>query len=577
MNAPLGPSDAALVARVLEADRDAFAQVYDRYGPRLYDFAYSMLRHREDAADAVADSFVTFAEKLPQLREPDRLRPWLYAIVRSECLRRLKARKRVSYGDDEQLIAMADDAITPEQSAEQAALTQLVWDAAAGLADRDRALLDLHLRQGLEGAELGEAMGVSAANAYVMLNRLRAQVDKSLGALLIARLGRDDCDELDTLLVDWDGTFSPLIRKRVARHVENCEICGERRKKIVSPWMLLAGVPMFAAPAALRDRVVNDTQLVAYSGAAAAAGGPASGGTTAPAGGGRFLTRTRAAAAAAVFVAAAGVTTVVVWPDDPTPTTSAVPGESTSLDPTDGPITPTATQAPSPEVSPTASTTTSADPSATPSSSDLPTVEATLADASLTLSSRTIALGTTREAASVRIGNHGEVPLFYFATTETPWLTVSPARDTVPGGASSTLSVRANRGQVREGSATGVVRIRWNGGSTTVRVSIRQENDPTVESVTADGRPVCGDNTVRVAAIVRDESRLKSVTLHWADPDPVNTKHTRAMTRSGSRWVAQMGPVTIGGDVDFYVVATDRFGNTTRSDTVTVGASPCPQ
>ena len=140
-----------------------------------------------------------------------------------------------------------------------------MWDAAAGLADRDRALLDLHLRQGLEGAELGEAMGVTAANAYTMLNRLRAQVDRSLGALLIARLGRDDCDELDDLLADWDGTFSPLIRKRVSRHVDDCEVCGERRKKILSPWMLLAGVPMFTAPALLRDRVVENTQLVAYT------------------------------------------------------------------------------------------------------------------------------------------------------------------------------------------------------------------------------------------------------------------------------------------------------------------------
>src|SRR5205085_8226241 len=196
-----------------------------------------------------ADSFVTFAEKLPQLREPDRLRPWLYAIVRSECLRRLKQRKRVSYGDDEQLAEMADDAMTPDEAAEKAALTKLVWDAAAGLADRDRALLDLHLRQGLEGAELGEAMGVSASNAYVMLNRLRAQIDRSLGALLIARLGRDDCEELDELLGDWDGSFSPLIRKRVARHVEGCSICGERRKRMLSPWMLLAGVPLFVAPA----------------------------------------------------------------------------------------------------------------------------------------------------------------------------------------------------------------------------------------------------------------------------------------------------------------------------------------
>ena len=42
MTAPLGlpeASDAELVARVLEAGREAFALVYDRYGTKLYDFS----------------------------------------------------------------------------------------------------------------------------------------------------------------------------------------------------------------------------------------------------------------------------------------------------------------------------------------------------------------------------------------------------------------------------------------------------------------------------------------------------------------------------------------------------------
>jgi RNA polymerase sigma factor (sigma-70 family) len=93
---PAGRPDAELVADVLAGDRAAFAEVYDRYGDRLYDFAHSMLRNPEDASDAVADAFVTFAEKLSQLREPDRLRPWLYAIVRSECLRRIRGRDRIA-------------------------------------------------------------------------------------------------------------------------------------------------------------------------------------------------------------------------------------------------------------------------------------------------------------------------------------------------------------------------------------------------------------------------------------------------------------------------------------------------
>ena len=258
---PDGSSDSELVARVLDGDRAAFAEVYDRYADRLYDFARSMLRNPEDASDAVADAFVAFAEKLPQLREPDRLRPWLYAIVRTECLRRIKARGRVAFGGDEQLVDMADTAAASDELVARSELQQLVWDAAGGLAERDRAILDLHLRQGLDGAELGEAMGVSASNAYVMMNRLRGQLERSLGALLVAKTGRSDCADLDTTLSNWDGEFSPLVRKRVARHVDGCARCTTRKAAMASPLALFAGVSAFAAPAGLRERVLSSVTL----------------------------------------------------------------------------------------------------------------------------------------------------------------------------------------------------------------------------------------------------------------------------------------------------------------------------
>jgi RNA polymerase sigma factor (sigma-70 family) len=256
-----GRPDAELVADVLTGDRAAFAEIYDRHADRLYDFAHSMLRNREDASDAVADAFVTLAEKLGQLREPDRLRPWLYAIVRAECLRRIKGRQRFVFGGDDRLTDMADTAPSADDLAAASELQQLVWDAAGGLVERDRALLDLHLRQGLDGADLGEAMGVSAASAYVMMNRLRGQLERSVGALLVAKTGRSDCADLDNTLTDWNGEFSPLVRKRVARHVDNCPQCLARKSAMASPLALFAGVPAFAAPAGLRDRVLSSVTL----------------------------------------------------------------------------------------------------------------------------------------------------------------------------------------------------------------------------------------------------------------------------------------------------------------------------
>ncbi|MDF2743819.1 MAG: putative polymerase subfamily sigma factor, partial [Actinomycetia bacterium] len=82
----------------------------------------------------------------------------------------------------------------------------------------------------------------------------------------MARLGRDDCPDLSRVLADWDGRFSPLIRKRVARHVDSCEVCGAARRKLASPLALLAAVPPMPAPAYLRGRVLERVQLTAGSG-----------------------------------------------------------------------------------------------------------------------------------------------------------------------------------------------------------------------------------------------------------------------------------------------------------------------
>src|SRR6266540_1508311 len=239
-------SDAELVAAAMAGDRGAFAAIYDRYADRLHDFCWSLLRDRDEAADATQDAFLVAAERLGQLRDPERLRPWLYAVARSQALRRARARQRVA--PEEDMIDRPDTADGPEL-----------------------------------GAELGEAMGVSASHTYVLLSRLRDQVERSLGALLVARLGRRDCPDLARLLAGWDGRFSPLIRKRVARHVDDCDVCGERRRVVASPLALLAAVPPLPAPTTLRDRVLEGFQLTGAHGTQPPGQGPDPGAPTGPA------------------------------------------------------------------------------------------------------------------------------------------------------------------------------------------------------------------------------------------------------------------------------------------------------
>lgn len=259
-------SDADLVGAALSGDRMAFAGIYDRYADRLHDFCVGMVRDRDAAADCVQDVFCTAATALDKLREPDKLRPWLYAIARNEALRRIRQRRREE--PSEELPDEASGDAGPDTLAARNELAKLVAEAAGGLSDRDRAVLELGYRHGLEGPELAEALGVSTASAKKIMQRLRDTMERSLGALLVARQGQsgNSCAELGAILAGWDGTFTILMRKRIARHIESCPTCDQDRRRMVNPVALLGGTPLFIpAPTWLRDRTLNRIQLTSAS------------------------------------------------------------------------------------------------------------------------------------------------------------------------------------------------------------------------------------------------------------------------------------------------------------------------
>jgi RNA polymerase sigma factor (sigma-70 family) len=243
-----GRSDAQLASDAAAGDRVAFAGIYDRYASRLHDFCIGMLRDREGAADCVQDTFCTAATGLAQLRDPDKLRPWLYAIARHQALRRIAQRR--SERLYEELPEMASDDPGPDTLAARNELAELITAAAGGLSDRDRAVLELAYRHGLHGPELAQALGVSTAAARTLAHRLRDTIERALGALLIARRAAthpNPCAALDAILAGWDGVFTVLIRKRIARHIDTCPTCEQDRAQLITPAALLGATPSFIA------------------------------------------------------------------------------------------------------------------------------------------------------------------------------------------------------------------------------------------------------------------------------------------------------------------------------------------
>ncbi|HEX6520595.1 MAG TPA: RNA polymerase sigma factor [Streptosporangiaceae bacterium] len=253
--------DSELVAAIVGGDPEGLAAAYDKYAARLYTYCRSVLHEPADAADAVQDTFVIAASRLGGLRDRERLRPWLYAVARNECRRRIRARAATSAL--EEAPEVTDERADVAIDAERAELRALVRAAVLGLNPAEQEVIELQLRQGLEGTEVADVLGITRNHAHALISRARDQLEVSLGVLLVARTGRQACPALDTLLESWDGELTTLWRKRINRHVERCPVCSERKRSELRPAMLLGIAPLAAlpltaaAPPGLREQVLR--------------------------------------------------------------------------------------------------------------------------------------------------------------------------------------------------------------------------------------------------------------------------------------------------------------------------------
>ena len=273
--------DSEVVASIVAGDPEGLAAAYDRYSGPLFGYCQSLLREPDDAADAVQDTFVIAASKVGRLRDPERLRAWLFTVARNECLHRLKARRAAAVLED--IPERPDESVDVGGEAERAESRELIRAAVGGLNDGERDVIN-QLWHGLEIPEVATVLGVSRNHAHSLFSRARYQLEASVGVLVVGRSGRKDCPALDQLLHDWDGRLTAPLRRRVGRHIDRCSVCSDRRRRELRPATLLSVAPgalagfalaggggpasLVLAPAGLRATVLH---LAVDHGAAAAA------------------------------------------------------------------------------------------------------------------------------------------------------------------------------------------------------------------------------------------------------------------------------------------------------------------
>jgi RNA polymerase sigma-70 factor, ECF subfamily len=171
----MGPD---LIGRAKRGDKEAFTVIVLEHGDRLYSVAYRILRDAVRAEDAVQQTFLVAWRELPTLRDDGRLEAWLYRLLVNACYAEIRHTRRWQPGL--RLVSVEDPAGDDAQMS--VAHRDELERAFRRLSTEHRAVLVLHHYVGLSGAEVGEALGLSAGTVRSRLHYARQAVRAAIEA-----------------------------------------------------------------------------------------------------------------------------------------------------------------------------------------------------------------------------------------------------------------------------------------------------------------------------------------------------------------------------------------------------------
>ncbi|MBC9715995.1 sigma-70 family RNA polymerase sigma factor [Streptomyces sp. TRM66268-LWL] len=386
----------ALVRAAQNGDRRAQADLVTAYLPLVYNVVGRALDGHADVDDVVQDTMLRALRGIDGLQDPLRFRSWLVAIAVNQVRRHWQARQSApdAFGlrDAYELADPAGDFVN-------VTIVRLglegqrreVAEATRWLESDDRELLSLWWLEAageLTRPELAAALEISEQHAAVRVQRMKGQLETA--RVVVRALAAPPCPGLGAVVGIWDGIPSGLWRKRIARHVRECQLCSRHAADLWPAEGLLVGfglVPVAAAAgaglfAALGLYGEPAAQTVAFADPAGAswdatADEPwdAGGSDLTPAGPTRLeerrmrvrKRRRTATAAAAVVLLVTGVTAVgidLMSPDSDSDKVQAATATA-SDSPSEAESTAAETQSPSPSVSKSPSPSASKKPSRT--------------------------------------------------------------------------------------------------------------------------------------------------------------------------------------------------------------------
>jgi len=162
-----GADEPGLVAAVQNGDSGAFSRLVARYMDPAYAVALSILRHEQDAEDAVQASFIRALDRIEQLRPGSRFGPWFYRVLRSTCL---NLRRRELLRSHSEVPEAAQSGHDPHREFERREARTRVLAALERLPERQRTAVMMYDLEGYDHADIAKileiAVGTSRANLH---------------------------------------------------------------------------------------------------------------------------------------------------------------------------------------------------------------------------------------------------------------------------------------------------------------------------------------------------------------------------------------------------------------------------
>lgn len=173
--------DAALVRRVRDGDASAFDEIVKAYMRQVFQVAYRVVGHREDAEDLVQDCFLAAYQYLDSYDVDRPFGPWITRIVlnRGANLRRSRARRATEPETD--AVSPAPSALDEATRAE--ARAKLV-EVMATLNERQRMIVTMFDVDGMTSTEIGDRLELAPGTVRWHLHEARRILRSALARFI---------------------------------------------------------------------------------------------------------------------------------------------------------------------------------------------------------------------------------------------------------------------------------------------------------------------------------------------------------------------------------------------------------